>query len=180
MPSLIPNPTQSASQFPTNFQRNWPFHPFDTYLNSISSPFHGDLQVFLSVLEVGSPKHRRSIISNQEGRFWDGQNWTKDQSKALLFLEWDRDLGQATEKILRGESKGMNVAQIFEVPLILEVKSEEGTDFLEVQEWLMKSCRIIIDFKKHGSGPIPNSVGLIHLDIGKIEDITGDDDADKE
>ena len=126
--------------------------------------------MFLSVLQLGSPAHPRLVISNQNGEYWDGKAWTPDQPKALLFLDTN-EIGDVTEMILMNASQHLPVCQIFRLPLFIELRSMKGTDFLEVQEWLMKACRVFINFKAHGNGPIPESLGLIHLDAGMIEEM---------
>lgn len=123
---------------------------------------------FLSLATKGFPEWPRYAIHDQYGRYWSGSQWVEEQN-AKLYADPNEACQQVQELLLKEYSS--LPTQQFQVPLRIDVFSERKVSLHDVQAWLFKVVRLLVDSPRHGNGPLNGSLGLCQIDWDKLSEI---------
>ena len=74
-------------------------------------------------------------------------------------------------EILLAEYEGEPVRK-FRAPVYLEVYTTEEVSQSVIEDWCLRATRLILHADQHGMGPVNDSLGLVSVDWGKLEEIT--------
>ncbi len=126
--------------------------------------------LILSVLTIGTPEHPRYVISDQYLRFWEGDGWTaqKDQSGAQLFGSQQSALHKVHDLLVAIHDHFP--VRHYSAPLRIDLYSQKPISIRDLQAWLLKSTKIIVDTTNHGNGPIDGSYGAVRLEIADLRE----------
>ena len=126
--------------------------------------------LILSVLTIGTPEHPRYVISDQYLRFWEGDGWTeqKNQFDAQLFSCQQSALHKVHDLLLATHSN--LPVRHYSAPLRIDLYSQKPISIRDLQAWLLKSTKIIVDTTNHGNGPIDGSYGAVRLEIADLRE----------
>ncbi len=122
----------------------------------------------LSLHQIGTSAFPRFAISDQFLRFFDGHGWTLDARKALLFS--DSNLAcQEMQGLLMIDYAHKPVRR-FRAPVYLDLYSDRPVSLEELQDWLVKVSKLLIDSPTHGNGPV-DSLGLCRISWSELEEM---------
>jgi hypothetical protein len=129
--------------------------------------------LILSLINAGTPEHPRFMISDQYLRYWGGSNgWTQqqDQSGAALFANSQEALQMMhTLMVIRHCDLPKRV---FTAPITIELYSPEPITVRDLQQWLVRVTKVLIDSPRFGNGPISGSYGAVRVDWGDLKEST--------
>jgi hypothetical protein len=125
--------------------------------------------IVLSLINMGTPDFPRFAISDQFLRYFDGQSWTPDQSKALIFSD-DNVACEEMQRLLMVEYMGKPVRR-FRAPVYIDLYTDKMISRPELQDWLLRCAKLLIDSPKHGNGPVEGTLGLCRINWDQIEEI---------
>lgn len=102
-------------------------------------------------LTVGnSDRHPRFVIATQSGCVWTGEDWSADESKALIYANpklVERDIRRLADKWER-----MPKPLRLEVRLVFEIDAEQPVDLESLKEYLKRNVEMDLD-DEYGSLP---------------------------
>jgi hypothetical protein len=128
--------------------------------------------VILSLHQVGTPEHPRFCISDQYLRYWAGEKgWTdqKDESKAMLFASAQEALQMMhTLMVIRHCDLPRRV---FSATVAVELFAPAEVCVRDLQQWLLRATKLLIDSPRHGNGPIEGSYGAVRIDWGQLKEV---------
>ena len=123
----------------------------------------------LSVIKKGSTDFPRYILAKADEYmnpvFWDGQTWISDESDAMLFKSVNQALWIYNEILT--ESVNDRPCHRFTLPLYIEIYGHKPK-LADLQKWLEKAMRIVVESPKHGYGP-DDTVAVIIADVEKMK-----------
>lgn len=124
--------------------------------------------IILSVVTIGTPEHPRYVIADQYLRFWAGDGWTeqKNQFDAQLFSCQQSALHKVHDLLLATHSN--LPVRCYSAPLKIELYSPKPISVRDLQAWLLRSTKIIVDTTGHGNGPIDGSYGAVRLELSEL------------
>lgn len=125
--------------------------------------------VILSVHRRGLPEFERFVISDQFLRVWTGNGWSLDQNDAELFADRNKAVW-TVRQLLMIDFEGKPVHR-FRAPVYLDLYADERISVRDVQAWLIKVSKLLIDSPKHGNGPLQGTLGLCRIEWGKLEQL---------
>jgi len=100
--------------------------------------------------EVGSDRHPRFVISTNAGCVWTGDDWSTDESKALVYANpklVERDIRRLADRWER-----MPKPLRLEVRLVFEIDAEQPVDLERLKEYLKRNVEMDLD-DEYGSLP---------------------------
>lgn len=126
--------------------------------------------VILSVHRRGLPEFERFVISDQFLRFWNGSLWTTDEADVELFADCNQALW-TVHRLLMIEHEGKAVRR-FRAPVYLDLYADDPVTLRDVQAWLIKVSKLLIDSPKHGNGPLAGTLGMSRIEWGELEELS--------
>lgn len=121
----------------------------------------------LSLIQIGPKRFPRFLVAKADELrnpiYWDGQDWTKDEMKVMVFA--DQNLALWAVHDLLAEAVADRPSNVYIVPLQIEVFGDQPK-LADLKAWLEKAVRIVVDTPKQGYGP-GDTVGLITVDFNK-------------
>lgn len=127
----------------------------------------------LSVLAAGTPEHPRYVIADQYLRYFaleKGWSEQRDMSAATLFATCEEALRMVdTLLVIRHCDLPKKT---YTVPVTIELYSPEQVSERDLQQWLMRVSKLILDTPRHGSGPVAGSYGSVRIDFSKLKEST--------
>jgi hypothetical protein len=125
--------------------------------------------MILTLENRGSIEHPRYVLMNSYGWVFDEEVGEFVETGGTLY----HDVNPATTKmreILLAEH-GHKPVRKFRAPVYLELYTTEELTQAEIEDWALRATRLIIHADQHGMGPVNNSLGLVSVDWGKLEEI---------
>lgn len=110
----------------------------------------------------------RYLIGNSAGQVWTGNGWSDDENAALMFA--DANDGCLEIHRLHLLSFGTEPLRRFRAPVYLDLYGGEGIPQREVELWLGRAARLLIDAEAYGNGP-RNALGLVRIEWGEAEEL---------
>lgn len=127
----------------------------------------------LSLVNAGTPEHMRFAISDPYLRYWTGENgWSEqhDLGAARLFATSQEALKMMhTLMVIRHCDLPKRV---FTAPITIELYSPEPVTLRDLQQWLVRVTKVLIDSPRFGNGPISGSYGGVRVDWGDLKEST--------
>ena len=112
----------------------------------------------------------RFAIQNESGQFWTGKGFTKDQRKALAYVD-ENVIARDMRRILKRRCRGL-IRYRFVAPVMIDVYSEGPIDQEEMAWFLSQNVFVSMDGLGTGEGP-SDSVVLPLVDWGKLRKLRG-------
>lgn len=106
---------------------------------------------------VKADEYRNSV-------FWNGSTWS-DESEAILFSDVNKALW-ANHDIIMDAVSDLPCHQ-YVAPLYVEIYGEKPK-LADLREWLEKAVRIVVESRKHGTGP-NETFGVVILDAERTK-----------
>jgi hypothetical protein len=127
--------------------------------------------IILSLIPSGNPDFPRYMISDQYLRYWGNEGWTeqKDIDNAIVYASSGLALEQM-QQLLMTEHVGQP-AHRYVAPIIIDLYSDEKVSLRDLQAWLTKVSKLLIDSPEHGNGPVSGSLGLCRIDWGQLREV---------
>ena len=125
--------------------------------------------MILTLENRGSIRHPRYVLMNSYGWVFDEEADEFVESGGTLY----HDVNPATTKmreILLAEH-GHKPVRKFRAPVYLELYTTEEIKQAEIEDWCLKATRLIIHADQHGMGPVNESLGLVSVNWGQLEEI---------
>ena len=128
--------------------------------------------MILSVVAAGTPEHQRWLISDQFLRYFTGKGWTEQGvvSGAALYTSSNDAIDQL-HCILIAEYHTLPKRR-FTAPVYLDLYSPQHVSVRDIQQWLVKTTKLLVDSPKHGNGPVAGSFGAIRIEFGEIKEMS--------
>jgi hypothetical protein len=128
--------------------------------------------VILSLHQLGTPDHQRFCISDQYLRYWAGsKGWTEqhDQANATLFASAQEALVMMNTIML------IKFAHLpkrtYVAPLILDLYAPAEVSIRDLQMWLLRISKVLMDTPRHGNGPLEGSYGSVRVNYGELKEV---------
>ncbi len=127
--------------------------------------------IVLSIHSTGTPDFPRFLISDQRLRYWTGEEWSDqgDQSNALIYADSNQAINEM-QKLLTMQYENMPVRR-YRAPLFIDLYSEKEVSIRDLQKWLVKVTKLLIDSPRYGNGPVDGSLGICRIEFGDMEKI---------
>lgn len=125
--------------------------------------------IVLSLHQMGTSAYPRFAIGDQFARWFDGQSWSEDESRALLFSD-SNFACQEMQRLLMLNYMNRPVRR-FRAPVYLDLFSEKPIPLKELTDWLVKVSKLLIDSPRFGNGPIEGSLGLARINWSELEEV---------
>lgn len=106
-------------------------------------------------IEVGPDRHPRFVIATGAGCVWTGDDWSTDESKALVYANpklIERDIRRLADK---WESMPKPIR--LEVKLVFEIDAEQPVDLESLKEYLKRNVEMDLDDEDE---PIPDGLRI--------------------
>jgi hypothetical protein len=110
----------------------------------------------------------RYFVGNSAAQVWTGNGWSDDEAEALLFGEPND--GCLEIHRLHLLSSGTEPLRRFRAPVYLDLYGGEDIPQREVELWLGRAARLLINAEAHGNGP-RNALGLVRIEWGETEEL---------
>lgn len=127
----------------------------------------------LSVLAAGTPEHPRFVIADQFLRYWTGEHgWSEqhDLAAARLFATSNEALKMVhTLLVIRHCDLPKKT---YTAPVHIELYSPEPVTIQDLQQWLVRVTKLILDTTNHDNGPIAGSYGAVRIDFSQLKEAT--------
>ncbi|MFN0017943.1 MAG: hypothetical protein ACKVP0_06760 [Pirellulaceae bacterium] len=127
------------------------------------------LPIILSVHRRGVPEFERYVISDQFLRVWTGAGWDSSETKAMLFDDTNSAC-EVIQQLLMIEFDGRPLRR-FRAPVYVDLYANEPVSIREIQAWLVRVSRLLIDSPRHGNGPMQGTLGLTRIEWGELEEL---------
>jgi hypothetical protein len=138
----------------------------------MSKPPKESRPMILSVVAAGTPEHQRWLISDQFLRYFTGSGWTEQGvvSGAVLYTSSNDAIDQL-HTILIAQYHSLPKRR-FVAPVYLDLYSPQQVSVRDIQQWLVKTTKLLVDSPKHGNGPVAGSFGAIRIEFGEIKEMS--------
>lgn len=127
----------------------------------------------LSVVATGTPEHPRYVIADQYLRYFaleKGWSEQRDMSAATLFATCEEALRMVdTLLVIRHCDLPKKT---YTVPVTIELYSPQEVSDRDLQQWLMRVSKLVLDTPRHGNGPVAGSYGSVRIDYSKLKEAT--------
>ncbi len=126
----------------------------------------------LSVLAAGTPEHPRYVIADQYLRYFALENgWSeqRDMSAATLFATCEEALRMVDTLLVVRHSDLPR--KVYTAPVTIELFSPDQVPERDLQQWLMRVAKLILDTPEYGNGPIAGSYGSVRIDFGQLKEV---------
>lgn len=127
--------------------------------------------LILSLIPRGTPEHPRYSIADQFLRYWDGDQWTGQGEirKATTFADANDALDEMN-RLLRLEYSSLPIRK-FCAPIYIDLRTENEISIRDLQSWLVRATKFILDSPNHGNGPVAGSLGTCRVEWGEIREL---------
>jgi hypothetical protein len=125
--------------------------------------------MILTLENRGSIRHPRYVLMNSYGWCWDDEQQEFVEKGGTLY----HDVNPATTKmreILLAEH-GDKPVRKFRAPVYLELYTTEEVDQSVIEDWALRATRLILHADQYGMGPINDSLGLVSIFWGQMEEL---------
>lgn len=126
--------------------------------------------IILSLHNRGNIEFPRYMISDQYLRYWTGKDWTqqKDEDGALVYANANSAL-EDMHQLMMIQHQGQAVYR-FHAPLYVELFTNNQVTKKQLQQWLVKVTKLIMDTTEYGNGPIAGSYGTCRIEYGELKE----------
>jgi hypothetical protein len=127
----------------------------------------------LSVLAAGTPEHPRYVIADQYLRYFALENgWSeqRDMSAATLFATCEEALRMVDTLLVVRHCDLPR--KVYTAPVTIELFSPQEVSERDLQQWLMRVAKLILDTPLHGNGPVAGSYGSVRIDFGQLKEVS--------
>lgn len=131
----------------------------------------GKKPLILSLINAGTPEHPRFMIADQYLRYWGGsKGWTEqqDQGNAVLFAT-SKEALQMMHTLMLVRHCDLP-KKVYTAPVFIELYSPEQVSVRDLQQWLVRAAKLLIDTPRHGNGPVEGSYGWVRIDLSKLKE----------
>lgn len=125
--------------------------------------------IVLSAHRRGVPEFERFVISDQFLRYWDGKAWSNDEDAALLFADSNAAC-EEMQRLLLLEHEG-KPRRRFRAPVYLDLYADGPISVRDVQAWLVRVSKLLMDSPSHGNGPLQGTLGLTRIEWRELEEL---------
>jgi hypothetical protein len=125
----------------------------------------------LSVFAAGTPEHPRYVIADQYLRYFALENgWSeqRDMSAATLFATCEEALRMVDTLLVVRHSDLPR--KVYTAPVTIELFSPQEVSERDLQQWLMRVAKLILDTPQHGNGPVAGSYGSVRIDFSQLKE----------
>jgi hypothetical protein len=109
----------------------------------------------------GRTQWPRFVITDGDGRFWDGQAWTDKRQQARLYTD-DQEMAMAFRELEADQFKDKKL-RMFAATINVQVRADQDIDIKALRDYLRRAVWILIDQDRCGTGPVPES--LVQIDV---------------
>jgi hypothetical protein len=127
--------------------------------------------IILTVTNAGTPEFPRYLIANQFLQYFTGDGWTRqgDQRGGLVYRDAN-DALQTTSSLLLLKHEHLPV-KCFRAPLYLQLHSPDEVSMKELQLWLFRATKLLVDSPRYGNGPVAGSLGICRIEYSELEEV---------
>jgi len=127
--------------------------------------------IILTVMNAGTPEFPRYLIANQFLQYFTGDGWTpqKDERGALVYRDAN-DALQTTSSLLLLKHEHLPV-KFFRAPLYLQLHSPQNVSIRELQMWMFRATKLLVDSPRYGNGPVTGSLGICRIEYSELEEV---------
>ena len=129
--------------------------------------------MILSLENRGSIEHPRYVLMNSYGWCWDDEAQEFVEKGGTLYHQVN-DATTKMREILLAEH-GDRPVRKFRAPVYLELYTTEEISKPVIEDWLLLATRLILHADQHGMGPVNDSLGLVSVDWGQLEELSPED-----
>ncbi len=126
--------------------------------------------IYLSLHAAGTPEHPRWVISDGWLRYWAGTGWSATQREALLYSDANEACAEM-QRLLMLEY-GNKPHRRYVAPVIVDVHSDTPVGLRDLQLWLSRSCRLLVNPPQKCHGPVEGSLGLVNIIWAELDEMT--------
>ena len=127
--------------------------------------------IFLSLHDMGTPEYPRWVISDCFLRFWTGTGWSATQREALLYTDANEACAEMQRLLMLEYGNKPHTRYI--APVIVDVYSDKPVRKRDLQLWLSRSCRLLVNPPgKKSHGPMENSLGLVNIQWAELDEMS--------
>ena len=125
--------------------------------------------MFLTLENRGTIELPRFVLMNSYGWCWDDERQDFVEEGGTLYYDVNSACAKMRE-ILVAEHGDMPMRR-FQAPIYLELYASEEIDQETIENWCLRATRLILHADQYGMGPINNSVGLVSVNWGQMEEL---------
>ncbi len=125
--------------------------------------------IVLSVHCRGAPEFERFVISDQFCRVWTGAGWDNAENKAMLFDNANAAC-EVIQQLLLIEFDGRPHRR-FRAPVYVDLYANEPVSIRDIQAWLVRVSKLLVDSPRHGNGPLAGTLGLTRIEWGELAEL---------
>lgn len=126
--------------------------------------------IVLTVHRRGVPEFERFVISDQYLRYWTGSEWSLKENEAQVFCNNNEALERVQKLLLL--DIGPMPARRFQAPIFLDLYSEQEISVRDLQIWLTRIAKLLMDTPRHGNGPLQGTLGLTWIDWSQLKELS--------
>ncbi len=116
--------------------------------------------------------HKRYVLMDHLERFWTGEEWTHDLSKALRHATI-LGAGEEFQRIMQAHYQDKSV-RTFEATIKVRVFTDRPFDVEALRDYLERASRFSQDTERMGDGPVTGCLVLQHADYSVLKEINPD------
>ena len=126
--------------------------------------------IVLTVHRRGVPEFERFVISDQYLRYWTGTEWSSKENEAQVFCNNNEALERVQKLLLL--DIGPMPARRFQAPIFLDLYSDQEISVRDLQIWLTRIAKLLMDSPRHGNGPLQGTLGLASIDWSQLKELS--------
>jgi hypothetical protein len=107
---------------------------------------------------------------NSYGWCWDDERQEFVEKGGTLYYRVN-DATTKMREILLAEH-GDKRMRLFTAPITLELYCDDDINQETIENWCLKATRLILHADQHGMGPVNESLGLVSVNWGQLEEIS--------
>jgi hypothetical protein len=145
--------------------------PCPTGVFSIVSENEEKQPVILTVVNAGTPDFPRYLIANQFLQYFTGNGWTDQKSErgALVYRDAN-DALEMTSSLLLLKHEHLPV-KFFRAPLYLQLHTPHEVSMRDLQMWLFRATKLLVDSPRFGNGPVAGSLGICRIEYSELKEL---------
>ncbi len=127
--------------------------------------------IILSLVDTGTPDYPRYMIADQYLRYWAEGAWTEqnDTKKAALYVDAEAAITEIN-RLLMVEYGGKRLYR-FKASVYIDLHTDNPIEIKELQLWLMRVSKLVMDAPRFGNGPVAGSLGLCHINWDELTEL---------
>ena len=124
--------------------------------------------ITLSLHNSGTTKFPRYMISDQYLRYWTGDEWTEqqDETHAYIYADYNTAM-EDMHKLMLKPHEQLPVHR-FAAPLYIELHTDQKFTEDQLQDWLIKVTKLLMDTPNHGNGPFAGSYVACRIEYNEL------------